>query len=305
MNKLSEHIKEKYIIRHTKQQKADFREFMLNELSSQGHKVSIQSGKNSFIPVHNIIIGDIDNAKYLVTAHYDTPNTSLFPVVMFADSFWLSVFATFLSCMPIILIGYISGNLSAKYNFNPILSILPIYAALILGMFTFTNKNNYNDNTSGVISVLEIFYSLPEEVRNKGAFILFDNEEKGLIGSGFLKLKLKNKKIPVYNLDCVGDGDEIRLFAKKNILFHAQEIASLAETNSQKSVKVTQRALKNMLYMSDDYTFDNAICFAAFRSSPFGKYVGRIHTNRDKILDEENIAVIRESMSEFLCKRYS
>ena len=71
------------------------------------------------------------------------------------------------------------------------------------------NTHTANDNTSGVITIIEAACNMPEEFRDRVCFILFDNEEKGLLGSKALAKKYKNIKQNklVINFDCVSDGD--------------------------------------------------------------------------------------------------
>jgi len=297
MNRIAETIKEKYIVRHTKSQKSSFRDFIVTELEKDGIKAHIQSGNNGGIPVHNIVIGEADTAEYLITAHYDTPNTSLFPIIMFADSFILSLISQLAVVIPILIISAFAAAATVRYNLNPLLYTFVLYGLLFLSMFAFTNKNNFNDNTSGVVTVLEILYSLTDEERKKCAFVLFDNEEKGLLGSAYLYKKLKNKQVTVLNIDCIGDGDEIRIFCKDKAYNTAESISKLSEG---KKVSVVKRSLKNILYMSDDHNFPKGICFAAFRTSPFGKYISRIHTNRDIILNEENVKCVCDCIVKYI-----
>ena len=58
---------------------------------------------------------------------------------------------------------------------------------------------------------------MPEEFRDRVCFILFDNEEKGLLGSKALAKKYKNIKQNklVINFDCVSDGDYLYFFPTK------------------------------------------------------------------------------------------
>ena len=71
------------------------------------------------------------------------------------------------------------------------------------------NKRNANDNTSGVILLLEILSQLTEEQRAQTAIVFFDNEEIGLLGSAqFKKRYWKEMETKLLiNFDCVSDGD--------------------------------------------------------------------------------------------------
>ena len=79
------------------------------------------------------------------------------------------------------------------------------------------NRHTANDNTSGVITLLEIALSLPEELRSDVCFVWFDNEERGLLGSAAFAGKHKETKkgALVLNFDCVGDGDSLQFFPTK------------------------------------------------------------------------------------------
>ncbi len=294
MNRLTDIIKEKYVIRHTKKQKSDFRDFIVSELEKDGIYAKTESGNNGGIPVHNIVIGDVKTAKYLITAHYDTPNTSLFPIVMFADSFLLSLMGQLAAFVPLILLSVIAAR-----SIGPAASLAALYGGMFVGMFAFTNKNNFNDNTSGVLTVLEILYSLTGEDREKCAFVLFDNEEKGLLGSAHLYKKYKNRSV-VLNFDCVGDGDEIRMFYKKDVSETVGKLKECFAEDGRLSVKAVRRSIRNILYMSDDYSFPGGICFAAFRRSFLGRYISRIHTNRDTVCSDENISFISSAVTGFI-----
>ena len=63
---------------------------------------------------------------------------------------------------------------------------IALNAVLIFGLWWMldgkANRHTANDNTSGVAAVMELMARLPEEQRSKAAFILFDNEEKGMLG---------------------------------------------------------------------------------------------------------------------------
>ncbi|MFR3430848.1 MAG: M28 family peptidase [Holdemanella porci] len=81
------------------------------------------------------------------------------------------------------------------------------------------NKHTASDNTSGIITIIESAIKLPEDLRDEVCFVLFDNEELGLLGSSAFakeyKEYLKNKLI--INFDCVSDGNDIFFFPTKQI----------------------------------------------------------------------------------------
>ena len=54
--------------------------------------------------------------------------------------------------------------------------LIAYYALLLVMIMGPANKNNVNDNTSGVAAVLRLMESLPQEARERAAFVLFDDE---------------------------------------------------------------------------------------------------------------------------------
>ena len=73
------YIYNKYPIRRTEQQKEEFREYIIETAKRLKYPVIVEKLKDKH---NNIIIGDIDNAKIIFTAHYDTPAASIFPNIM-------------------------------------------------------------------------------------------------------------------------------------------------------------------------------------------------------------------------------
>ncbi len=69
MTQTTRTIFEKYEIRKTKKQKTAFIQWVVPYLQSLGYPVTVEQGKCG---VRNIVIGDIEQAKVVFTAHYDT-----------------------------------------------------------------------------------------------------------------------------------------------------------------------------------------------------------------------------------------
>ena len=65
-----------YPVRKSKKQKASFREAVCGYARQLGYPVQVESGS---FGARNVVIGDAENAKYLVTSHYDTCAKLPFP----------------------------------------------------------------------------------------------------------------------------------------------------------------------------------------------------------------------------------
>lgn len=288
-------------IRKNRKQKESFREAVTPYFSSLGYDVTVEKGK---MGAKNIIIGNPETAKFLVTAHYDTPAALPFPNLITPCSILPFIGYQAVITVVIFLIAMIPGILpvlmGAGAEFVSLSWLIGLYAVLLLMLFGPANKCNANDNTSGVVTVMEIAKSMPEKARKDVCFVLFDLEEAGLVGSAsYRKMhKQQSDKQIVLNLDCVGDGNEIMLFPMKKLKTDAgrmEVLRRITGTWGEKSIAIREKGFA--YYPSDQKHFPYGVGIAAFRRSKWaGLYCSRIHTKKDTILEETNVNILRAAI---------
>lgn len=293
-------------VRKGKKQKQAFREDVQAYVKSLGYECCVEKGS---LGAKNVVIGDPKQAEYLVTAHYDTCARLPFPNLITPCNFWtFMAYQMFVVVVMFAFVGVVGGiaYLLTKDGFWAYWSVyMSLWVFIILMLVGPANKSNANDNTSGVVAVLEIAKSLPEEYRGKVCFVLFDLEEAGLIGSASYQSshKKETQNQVVLNLDCVGDGDEIVLFPTKKLKKDAAKMEALRTACGQfgaKSVALQEKGFS--VYPSDQANFPYGVGIAAFRRNKWaGLYCSRIHTHKDTILEEENVNILREQMIKILC----
>lgn len=302
MTETTREIFEKYQVRKTKKQKTAFIEYAKQIAERYGYDFRVEKGA---FGVRNIVIGNPDTAKVLYTAHYDTCARLPFPNFITPKNFLIYLLYQFLIIgmffASALLLGfaigftfglaaaYIPVSEDAKYLLTYFFSeatYIVLFCLLFCGP---ANKNTANDNTSGVTTVLDIMAALPEDQKDKVAFVLFDLEEAGVLGSSSFASKHKaiKKNALVINFDCVSDG-ETMLFALKRTTKKYRELLEKAFVSSP---YVTVEITKNAFYPSDNAFFKGGVGVAALKKSKlFGTlYMDRIHTNRDTIYREQNI----------------
>jgi Zn-dependent M28 family amino/carboxypeptidase len=190
------------------------------------------------------------------------------------------------------LLNLCTGDAMVHYWVSLVVYLL-FFILLLAGP---ANKHTANDNTSGVITLLEIYQAMDPETRQQVCFVFFDNEEKGLIGSGRFRKQYRKdiKQTLMINFDCVSDGDHFLLgISKKANRKHRVAIAQAFTPSGQKQVLMEN--LKKIYYPSDQSGFPLAIAVAALKyTKPFGYYMDRIHTKRDTVFQQENIAYLTE-----------
>lgn len=288
-------------IRKNKKQKQAFRDAMQSYLNTIGYDSIIEKGS---MGAKNIVIGNPETAKYLVTAHYDTPAGLLLPnLITPCNAFTFILYQILivgLFLLAAVGVGVLIGLLFNSAEVAGVAGGIIYWIMLIAMLVGPANKHNSNDNTSGVVTVLEIARSMPESYREKVCFILFDLEEAGLIGSSSYQKKHKketNDQI-ILNLDCVGDGNEVMMFPTKKLKKDTEkmeQLRSITGTWGKKSIAIREKGFS--YYPSDQKNFPLGVGIAAFnRSSWAGLYCSRIHTKKDTVLEETNVNILRAAI---------
>lgn len=291
-------------VRKSRAQKQAFRESVQEYLENQGYSVSVEQGSLSS---RNVVVGDPDRAKYLVTAHYDTCARMPIPNLITPCNLWLFLGYQILVCLllfiPSIAVGALAGYLLDSFLVGYFVFLILLWAMIFLMLIGPANPSNVNDNTSGVVSVLEIAKSLPEKCRKDVCFVLFDLEEAGLFGSASYRKahkKASNSQL-VLNLDCVGDGDEIYLFPTSKLKKTPQRLDALEKITGQFGKKtVTLRTKGFSVYPSDQGHFPYGVGICALNRSKLGLYLSKIHTPKDNVLDETNVNILRAAIISFI-----
>ena len=146
---------------------------------------------------------------------------------------------------------------------------------------------------------------IPEEKRSKAAFILFDNEEKGLLGSkAYAKAHPQVKESGfIVNLDCVGDGAHVLLLAGKKARETAPYAALTAGMEAQSGRELHIFPLEKSVYNSDQKNFKVSCAMCACKTAKgIGFYCNKIHTSKDTVCDQANLDFIAGGLSDFVTK---
>lgn len=293
-------------IRKSKKQKQDFRADVEAYVTTLGYEYRAETGS---FGARNLVIGDPEKAKVLITAHYDTCAALPFPNLITPCNFlpflgYQLLVAAFLILVPMIpgvLIGVMAKNFDLGYWIWLILCVT-LMALLFVGP---ANKSNANDNTSGVVTLLEIARTLPENLRGRTCFVLFDLEEAGLLGSASYRKahKKETDRQTVLNLDCVGDGDHIRFFPTKKLKKDKKRLSALCKACGcfgEKDIQIREKGFS--FYPSDQVNFPYGMGICALRQSKLGLYLGRIHTKRDTILEQTNVNLLRAALTTYITR---
>ena len=301
MTDTTREIFEKHEIRKTKEQRRSFREYIISYAKELGYEAKEEKvTKNSA----NIVIGNPEAADVIYTAHYDTCATMPFPNFITPRCLpiyllYQLILTTIIFIIPIIMMFVLAPMALERTDSKALYLLLLLggYAVMILTIYLMmkgpANKHTANDNTSGVTLLADIMKDMPLELKDKAAFIFFDLEELGTVGSKIYKQKHPKvaKLKPVINFDCVSDGKSILFVLKKKASDLAPKIEQAFKPNDTYTVEVV---CKGAFYPSDQRNFELGVGVAALNKTKRGLlYMNKIHTKRDTVYDEENIEFLK------------
>ncbi len=297
-------VLQQFPIRRKKAQKEAFRAAVGSYAEKLEYSVTME--KTSFGGT-NVIIGAPETAKYLVTAHYDTPGTIGIPNFITPCNAVAFVLHQVLMIGLLVIVSIFCGVAAAIAFRVPeaagLIGVAVYWFLLAMLRFGPANKHNANDNTSGVVTLLSIAESLPVLHRDKVCFVLFDLEEYGLIGSASYRKahKAQTENQIVLNLDCVGDGDHMVFFPTKKLMKDKRKLNPLYTCCGQfgsKFITIRDKGFAN--YPSDQNKFPYGVGIAALNKGKLGLYLSRIHTKKDTVLDQTNVNILRAAICTYI-----
>lgn len=303
MQKMLEAIRKelfgRFEVRKTVKQKAAFAEWACDTARALGYDVQVErSGK--WFDTRNIVIGDLSKARVLITAHYDTCARLPFGNTYTPECWPIILFTQLILPMAVFTaMGYGAGRLMRLLELSGIFAALGAAALCVIGgglilylmLFGPANPHTANDNTSGVAFVLLAMHAF--KGRMDIAYVLFDNEEIGLLGSAaFVKAHTAlARRAFVLNMDCVSDGDLLMLVGSRRANASAQGKRlqkALGEIAPQFGKRSKVGTAPKTLYPSDQLLFPRGAAFAAFKGKRI-LYMDRIHSAKDNVFDDTNL----------------
>lgn len=297
-------ILQQHPVRKSRLQKAAFRGAVQSYAESLGYSVTVEKGS---FGSHNVVIGDPSKVKFLVTAHYDTCARMPVPNFITPCNVWLylgyQLLVTAVMFIPPVILGYAAGWLLKDPFMGYWVGYLMLWVMIVLMVAGPANPTNVNDNTSGVVTALEIARSIPKIQRDRVCFVLFDLEEAGLIGSASYRKKHKQESDNqiVLNLDCVGDGDHILFVPTGKLKKDARRLNPMFTCCGQFGNKfITIRDKGLSVYPSDQANFPYGVGICALKKGKVGLYMDRIHTSKDTVLEETNVNLLRAALITYI-----
>ena len=300
MTALSRKILDEYQVRKTKKQKTAFIEMM----KAHFPEITVQEG--GFPKCRNLIAGDVEKAKVILTAHYDTCAQLPVPNFITPKNFLFTALYSLLIILPMVLaiflVNVLVGMFTADFTTHYAASLVIYLAFMMILLAGPANKHTANDNTSGVIVLCQLMETLSAQQKEQVVFVFFDHEETGLLGSSLFHKRFKkimDEKLLI-NFDCVSDGDHMMVSASKAARAdYGDQLKEAFLPTEEKDILFTRS--ERTYYPSDQIGFKKAVAVASLKHKKFlGYYMDRIHTSKDTEFDTRNITLICNSILRLL-----
>ena len=303
MSPISRRVLTDLQVRKSRSQKEAFRAWLCKELEAAGYTPHVENG----FAAKNVVAGGPETAKVLFSAHYDTCAVLPFPNFITPRNLFFYLCYQLMLVVPLFLVVAVAEAILiaviVALKAPALLVLMPFTSIALCGFFVWrlldgpASRHTANDNTSGVVTLLETALSMPEEHRRKVCFVFFDNEEKGLFGSAAFTRKHKRAKREVLNInfDCVGDGSSLQFFPSKALKRDDETLRRIETAFRGRGGRTVEVVRTFGFYPSDNGAFKRGVGVCALKHKKLiGWYMDRIHTSRDTVLEEENVEILRD-----------
>ncbi len=307
--KKSKSLIEEHGVRNTKGQKTSFIQHLCAVAASGGYVSEIEQKKSSS---RNVVVGDLNAASVIFTAHYDTPSASIVPSFIFPKMPWLTTLSRIAvglaAIIPAVVLFFamvfILPAMGASNTTSVLISILAsavlFAASMIFVVGGKARKNNANSNTSGVRALLKIMEDMPENLRYTAAFAFLDNQENGYLGAQDFIKKHKNilKDKLIINLDSVGVGENVVLALSGGIKNYEHNLKNAFVSCCGFNVEFLSGS-KHI--PSDHIKFKHSVGVSVFKKTSGGTlYLNNITTSGDTLCNDANIDYISGASINFI-----
>ncbi len=303
ISSLAAHISTNFPARYTSKQKQAFRAFLLQELAHHGWEAEVVTG-GQLLKSHNVVTKNPD-ADVLLLAHYDTIGRDLLGGLLsrvVGHGLWAQMSTGVIIGLVLVGLGELFHKALAPYLPLPVLLALQLLLPVIVFLPLFIpNKHCLNDNTSGVIALLNIARALNDypNLRRRVRLALVDLEEVGLVGSRHLRQYLCKQGVDLHdmmiiNFDCVGWG-QVPVVCPAGKASKARQLWAHLRA-SRLEVAFNKMPSDHMSFRREGVT---AVIFGNPALIGKGFYIPNVHSARDIHLDPQNIAWLTESIVSF------
>ena len=297
MDQYAQRIARDYPVRRKAQEKENMRAYLMGQLREMGYDAKLNDCGRAM----NVIAGDPERAKIFYAAHYDTPLHEPLPALICPTRpVTYMLYQALTPILTLVLAFVVSVGVTFVLNWPNM--TLPLFLVLLLGALAYlrwgpSEKNNVNDNTSGVAALLRTAEQLTPRYRNDVCFLFLDGGSENMQGAkGFRKRYPSAKEKPVLCLDCVGSGDELLILPGRGARWNGDLLDAINSSFEISERKTCYDKVDGLVHFpGDQRAFKQGVAICAVRHvRGFGRLI--CPTRRDNVIDEENLELLSRGL---------
>ena len=297
MDQYAQRIARDYPVRRKAQEKENMRAYLMGQLREMGYDAKLNDCGRAM----NVIAGDPERAKIFYAAHYDTPLHEPLPALICPTRPVTYMFYQALTPILTLVLAFVV-SVGVTFVLNWPNMTLPLFLVLLLGALAYlrwgpSEKNNVNDNTSGVAALLRTAEQLTPRYRNDVCFLFLDGGSENMQGAkGFRKRYPSAKEKPVLCLDCVGSGDELLILPGRGARWNGDLLDAINSSFEISERKTCYDKVDGLVHFpGDQRAFKQGVAICAVRHvRGFGRLI--CPTRRDNVIDEENLELLSRGL---------
>ena len=297
MDQYAQRIARDYPVRRKAQDKENMRAYLVGQLREMGYDARLDDCGRAV----NVIAGDPERAKIIYAAHYDTPLHEPLPPIICPTR--PTVYMLYQALTPLLTLAvsfFVSFGVTFALNLPNM--TLPLFIVLLLGALAYlkygpAEKNNENENTSGVASLLNTAEKLTPRYRGDVCFLFLDGGSTSMQGAkGFRRRYPSAKEKPVLCLDCVGSGDELLILPGRGARWDGELLDAINESFENSARKTCYDKVDGLVHFpGDNRAFAHGVAICAVRHVPgFGRLIRP--TGKDNRIDDENLDILSRGL---------
>ncbi len=297
MDQYAQRIARDYPVRRKAQEKENMRAYLMGQLREMGYDAKLNDCGRAM----NVIAGDPERAKIFYAAHYDTPLHEPLPALICPTRpVTYMLYQALTPILTLVLAFVVSVGVTFVLNWPNM--TLPLFLVLLLGAMAYlrwgpSEKNNVNDNASGVAALLRTAEQLTPRYRNDVCFLFLDGGSENMQGAkGFRKRYPSAKEKPVLCLDCVGSGDELLILPGRGARWNGDLLDAINSSFEISERKTCYDKVDGLVHFpGDQRAFKQGVAICAVRHvRGFGRLI--CPTRRDNVIDEENLELLSRGL---------
>lgn len=288
--------------RYSKKQKAQFVEHICKEAKQCGYPVKLQSKQGKTRPLHNVIVGDLDSAKKVVIAAYDTPSKIYIPdykyypfnITKHLNQEKLNFFIQSILGFVAVLIAYFIWWQGSSYSL--VIQVLTSVIAFLCICYAYAmfkgkaNRCNFNRNSASIALLVSMMNDMKQDATV--AFVFLDQGVNSYEGLRYFVNELQHQQVLL--LDCLAQGELL-------VCAHCDHVKSHSIINNTENLEFYDKCYESSKVQHNVLSiYDNMLYLASGDMLEKQFVIRNTRSKQDYHVDLERLEKIKQTIISYL-----